>query len=186
MAGLETLAASGGSLARVASVASFFVSRVDTAVDQALSDIGSPQAESLLGTIAIANSKMAYARFRDTFSTPRWRRLESVGARVQRPLWASTSTKNPEYPDTLYVDSLIGPDTVNTVPPATLDAFCDHGTAAFTLEEGWDEASDQLARLRSLGIDLDAIAEKLQEDGVSAFAASFQSLLASIASKRGA
>jgi len=189
IAGLEELATTGADLSKVASVASFFVSRVDTAVDRALEEIGET---ALQGRIAIANAKVTYARFREVFSGERWERLAAQGARVQRPLWASTSTKNPLYPDTLYVDGLIGPDTVNTVPPATLNAFRDHGTVAPTLEvgpsaslrAGLDEARLQLARLAELGVDLDAITQKLQDDGVAAFAKSFESLMATIAEKR--
>jgi transaldolase/glucose-6-phosphate isomerase len=186
IAGLEKLAAAGGDPSMVASVASFFVSRVDTAVDNALDSLQPPASniQSLRGTIAIANSKLAYARFLETFSGPRWERLVAMGARVQRPLWASTSTKNPAYPETLYVDALIGPNTVNTVPPATIDAFHDHGTVASTVETGLDEARQQLAQLAGLGIDLDIITEQLQDDGVAAFAQAFDSLLASIAAKR--
>jgi transaldolase/glucose-6-phosphate isomerase len=181
VAGLEKLAAAGGDLSQVASVASFFVSRVDSEVDRALDVIGD---HTLQGKIAIANANATYARFREVFSGERWARLATKGARVQRPLWASTGTKNPLYPDTLYVDSLIGPDTVNTVPPATLNAFLDHGTVALTLTIGLDEARDQLARLADLGVDLDAITQKLQHDGVAAFAKAFESLMASIAKKR--
>jgi len=186
IAGLEKLAADGGFVSQVASVASFFVSRVDTAVDQALEAIGTPEAAALQGKIAIANAKAAYARFRERFSGDRWDRLAAQGARVQRPLWASTSTKNPLYPDTLYVDGLIGRDTVNTVPPATLNAFRDHGTVALTLEAGLGQTSAQLAlqALAELGVDLDAITQKLQDDGVAAFAKSFEALMASIAEKR--
>jgi transaldolase/glucose-6-phosphate isomerase len=192
IAGLEKLAADGGDLSKVSSVASFFVSRVDTAVDRALEAIGTPEAVALQGKIAIANAQAAYARFCEIFSGGRWERLAAQGARVQRPLWASTSTKNPLYPDTLYVDSLIGPNTVNTVPPATLNAFRDHGTVAPTLEAGpsaslragLEEARIQLARLAELGVDLDAITQKLQEDGVAAFAQSFEALMATIAEKR--
>jgi transaldolase/glucose-6-phosphate isomerase len=182
IAGLEKLASSGKAVSRVASVASFFVSRVDTAVDRALA--GTAGESSLEGKIAIANAKAAYARFREVFSGDRWERLAVQGAHVQRPLWASTSAKNPLYPDTLYVDALIGPDTVNTVPPSTLDAFLDHGTVAPALESGLEEARDQLARLAELGVDLDAITQKLQDDGVAAFARSFDSLIDSIAGKR--
>jgi len=185
IAGLEKLAARAGNISRVASVASFFVSRVDTAVDLALAAIGTPEAEALLGTIAIANSKLAYARFGATFSGGRWDALRSLGARVQRPLWASTSTKNPLYPDTLYVDRLIGPDTVNTIPPATLGAFRDHGTVALTLEKDWDEAQDQVARLGDVEVDLDAITDRLQDEGVAAFAKSFEALLNSVSEKSG-
>jgi transaldolase/glucose-6-phosphate isomerase len=181
VAGLEKLAAAGGDLSQVASVASFFVSRVDSEVDRALDVIGD---HTLQGKIAIANAKAAYARFREVFGGARWQSLAARGARVQRPLWASTGTKNPLYPDTLYVDGLIGPDTVNTVPPATLNAFLDHGTVALTLTTGLDEARDQLARLADLGVDLEAITQKLQDDGVAAFARAFESLMASIANKR--
>jgi transaldolase/glucose-6-phosphate isomerase len=184
IAGLEKLTVEGGDLSKVGSVASFFVSRVDSAVDLALETIGTSEALALQGKIAIANAKAAYARFREKFSGHRWDRLAAQGARVQRPLWASTSTKNPLYPDTLYVDGLIGPDTVNTVPPATLHAFRDHGTVAPTLEAGLEEARAQLAQLAEVGVDLDAITQKLQDDGVAAFAQSFQSLIASIAQKR--
>ena len=180
--GLEKLAAAGGDVAKVASVASFFISRVESAVDRALE--GRPQGASLQGQIATANAKVAYARFREIFSDERWETLAAQGARVQRPLWASTSTKNPLYPDTLYVDGLIGLDTVNTVPPATLQAFLDHGQMAASLEVGVDEARARLARLAELGVDLDSITQKLQEDGVASFAKSFEALMASIADKR--
>jgi transaldolase len=180
LAGLEGLAAAGGDLSRVASVASFFVSRVDTAVDRALEELGNT---GLQGKIAIANAKATYARFQETFQGPRWERLVAAGARVQRPLWASTSTKNPSYPDTLYVDGLIGPDTVNTVPPATLEALLDHGRVANALTANMDEAYAQLEQLSKLGVNLDAITEQLQEDGVAAFARSFDSLMESIAEK---
>jgi transaldolase/glucose-6-phosphate isomerase len=179
--GLEKLAASGGDLSKVASVASFFISRVDSAVDRALEEIGETE---LQGKIAIANAKATYARFREVFSDERWERLAVQGARVQRPLWASTSTKNPLYPDTLYVDSLIGSDTVNTVPPATLNALLDHGTVAPTLEAGLGKARAQLAQLAELGVDLKALTQKLQDDGVAAFAKSFEALMAAIAEKR--
>jgi len=180
IAGLEKLAAAGGDVTRVASVASFFVSRVDAAVDQALEEIGEAE---LQGKIAIANARSAYALFRDTFSGARWERLASRGARVQRPLWASTSTKNPLYPDTLYVDSLIGSDTVNTLPPATLQAFLDHGRVAAALEADPDEAQAQLARLVDLGVDLSQITQQLLDDGVAAFARSFDALMNSIVQK---
>ena len=180
--GLDRLAERGGDLSQVASVASFFVSRVDTAVDRALEK--HPHGSSLQGKIAIANTKMVYARFREIFDGERWGKLVAQGARVQRPLWASTSTKNPSYPDTLYVDNLIGPDTVNTIPPATLQAVLDHGAVAPAVETGLDKARAQLARLSELGVDLDAITHQLLEDGITAFAKSFESLLASIDAKR--
>ena len=181
IAGLEKLEAAGGDVGNVASVASFFISRVDSAVDRALAEIGETE---LLGQVASANAKAAYNRFHEIFGGERWDALAAQGARVQRPLWASTGTKNPLYPDTLYVDGLIGPDTVNTVPPATLQAFLDHGQASATLEVGMAQAQAQLARLAGIGIDLDAISQKLQDDGVASFAKSFESLMDSIAEKR--
>lgn len=180
IAGLEKLAESGGDVTCIASVASFFVSRVDTAVDRALEEIGETE---LQGKIAVANAKVVYALFQDTFSGSRWERLSSLGARVQRPLWASTSTKNLLYADTLYVDGLIGPHTVNTLPPATLQAFLDHGRAAPTLDTSLQQARDQLEQLSDLGVDLDAITRRLLDDGVDAFARSFDALMASIKEK---
>jgi transaldolase len=179
--GLEKLSKTGGDISRVASVASFFVSRVDTAVDRQLEAMGE---KDLLGKIAVANAKLAYVRFQELFSSPRWQKLAAQGGRVQRPLWASTGTKNPNYSDTLYVDNLIGPHTVNTVPKATLQAFLDHGVVARTLDVGVDQARDQVKRLAELGIDLEAVTQKLQDDGVEAFSKSFQSLMSSIAQKR--
>lgn len=170
---------------KVSSVASFFVSRVDTMVDRALEKHGSAQAKNLLGKIAVANSKIVYRRFRKIFYGEPFTQLRKKGARVQRPLWASTGTKNPTYSDVLYVEELIGPDTVNTLPPATLNAFKDHGKVwGVTVEEGLSEAESDLRRLKDLGIDLDAIAQKLQADGVAAFAASFDQLLAALEEKR--
>jgi transaldolase len=185
--GLEKLAANGPTVAtghpvnQVASVASFFVSRVDSAIDKALNNLNQAQ---MLGKSAIANSKMAYAEFKQIFSGSRWQSLKDQGARVQRVLWASTSTKNPDLVDTLYVDELIGPDTVNTIPPATLESFMDHGKAAETLTKDWEEAREQLAKLSELGIDLQAVTQQLQDDGVVAFAKPYDALLQSIADKR--
>jgi len=181
IAGLEQLAARGGDLRRVASVASFFVSRLDTAVDTELQKAASLD---LQGRAAIANAKIAYERFKTVFSGDRWERLAGHGARVQRLLWTSTGTKNPNYPDTLYVDGLIGPHTVNTLPPATLGAFIDHGIVAPALDAGVDEAKRHLDRLKSLGIDIDAITARLEDEGVRAFAASFDALMNSISTKR--
>jgi transaldolase/glucose-6-phosphate isomerase len=169
---------------RVASVASLFVSRVDTAVDKELERTGIPEALALRGAIAIASSKLVYQRFREIFSSERWKTLAKRGARVQRVLWASTGTKNPAYSDVLYVDSLIGPDTVNTVPPATLNAFRDHGKVRETVTEGVDQARAAIAQLGKLGIDLNAITEKLQEEGVKSFSESMEKLAASLAEKR--
>jgi transaldolase len=185
-AGLEKLAETGPAVAgghpvdKVASVASFFVSRVDSAVDKELEAIGNSK---LAGKIAIANSKLAYAEFKDIIQQPRWQALAARGARVQRVLWASTSTKNPAYPDNLYVDELIGPDTVNTLPLATLESFMDHGRVAETLTRGLQEAQSQVVKLAQLGIDLNAVSRKLQEDGVVAFAKPFAKLLESIGEK---
>lgn len=186
LAGLEARLVRGSKSLDVASVASFFVSRVDTAVDAALGAVGAgaEQAGNLMGKIAIANSKVAYAHFRQIFSGPRWARLAAQGARPQRPLWASTGTKNPIYPDTLYVDALIGPDTVDTVPPATLQAFLNHGTVASTLGEGVAEARAHLRALADLGVDLGEITRDLQDQGVAAFAKSFEALMEAIAEKR--
>ena len=178
--GLERLQRAGGDITRVASVASFFVSRVDTAVDHKLQTIG---AMDLQGHIAIANAKMAYVRFRAIMGTQRWQALARAGARPQRPLWASTGTKNPRYPDSHYADNLIGPSTVNTMPLATLQAFLDHGVIAPRVEMGWDEAQYQLARLADLGIELDIITEQLTEDGVNIFAESYDHLLGKITEK---
>lgn len=169
----------------VASVASFFVSRVDTRVDRALEEIGTSDAKALQGRIAVANAKMAYERFRDIFYGVGFSAQRKRGARVQRPLWASTGTKNPRYSDVLYVEELIGPETVNTMPLATLDAFRDHGRVrGDTVTFGLTEASQSLEALASLGIDLNAIAEGLQLDGISAFASDYDRVLAAIERKR--
>jgi transaldolase len=168
---------------RVASVASFFVSRVDTKVDKALEAIGSPQAQGLQGRIAIANAKAAYSRFRALMVEPEMQDLLAQGVRPQRPLWASTGTKNPAYSDVLYVESLIGSDTVNTVPPDTLEAFLDHGQVRPTLEEGVAEALNDLERLRGLGVDLDAATQELESEGVRSFQDSWDKLLAGMQQK---
>ncbi|MFW5942392.1 MAG: transaldolase [Chloroflexota bacterium] len=178
--GLEARAARGDDVSNVASVASFFVSRIDVRVDEKLAAIDN---RTIQGKVAIANARVAYERFGRIFSGRRWQRLAAKGASVQRVLWASTSTKNPDFPDTLYVDALIGPHTVNTLPPATLDAFRDHGTVARTLDANLPEAHEKLRQLETLDIDLDQITAELQEDGVQAFADSFNSLLAAIAEK---
>ncbi|MBS4034519.1 MAG: transaldolase [Ignavibacterium sp.] len=178
--GLEKLDSAGGDVSKIASVASFFVSRVDTYCDKELEAIGNKE---LQGKIAIANSKVAYELSHEIFSGERWNKLKSKGARVQRLLWASTGTKNPDYPDTLYVDELIGAETVNTIPPATLHAFLDHGKLSVTLDKNLREAKEQLTKLAHLGIDIDKITDKLQTDGVKSFADSFDSLLKSISEK---
>jgi len=169
---------------RVASVASFFVSRIDTAVDRVLDSIGTPEALALRGKAAIASSKRAYHLFREIFYGEPFAAQRQRGARVQRTLWGSTSTKNPAYSDVLYVEELIGPDTVNTIPLTTLNAFRDHGRVRPTLLEGVEEAESCLARLAVLGVDLNAITEQLLTDGVAAFADSFDQLLATLNEKR--
>ena len=192
LAGLEVYAASGGDLSGVASVASFFVSRIDAAVDEQLdaklasatSAAGRERLRSLKGKIAIANAKLAYQRYKGILSTPRWKALADQGAQPQRLLWASTGTKNPAYRDTLYVEELIGADTVNTLPPATLDAFRDHGRPRLSLEEDVEQARAALAALEDAGISLDAITSRLVQDGVSLFADAFRKLLAAIDRKR--
>jgi transaldolase len=186
LAGLAKYGASGGDLARVASVASFFVSRVDTMVDDQLSEIKDQRASALMGRTAVANSKVVYERFKVLFGNDGFANLQERGARVQRLLWASTSTKNPAYPDTLYVDELIGPDTVNTMPPRTIDAFRDHGRAKASLEQGLDEAQRVLDGIHELGIDLDEVTEQLQRDGIKAFSDSYDQLLQTLATKLGA
>jgi len=182
--GLEVYAATKNpDLAGVASVASFFISRVDSEVDARLDEIGSPAALALRGKAAIAQAQLAYQAFRRTFSGPRWEALAARGAVVQRPLWASTSTKNPAYPDTLYVDQLIGPDTVNTLPDATIDAFNDHGTIDRTIDDGVAHADAVWRQLAEVGVDMDDVAAKLERDGVASFTKSFDDLLIAMAEK---
>lgn len=179
LAGLEQLAGDqpDRDLSDVSSVASFFISRVDTEIDRRLDAIGTDEALALRGKGALAQARLAYQLFRDRFSGPRWDALAARGARYQRPLWASTSTKDPSYPDTLYVDQLIGPDTVNTMPDATLEAFADHGTVARTVDRDLDDARKVLADLEELGIAADDVSAKLETEGVSSFAKSFDDLL---------
>ena len=192
--GLERRAAEGKPVDHIASVASFFVSRVDTAIDSDLEykarHAESPEEkarlEAMLGKAAIANAKLAYAKFKEIFHGPRFADLKAKGAQVQRCLWASTGTKNPHYSDVLYVDNLIGPETVNTVPPATYTAIRDHGKVGLTLEEGVDEANALFDQLREVGIDIKDVTEKLQKDGLAAFVTSFDTLAESIESKRDA
>jgi transaldolase len=189
--GLERRAEAGQPLGHVASVASFFVSRVDNSVDAKLEEIiRSPadegtraKARGLLGKAAIANAKLAYERFQQVFSGERWEKLAAKGAHVQRPLWASTSTKNPAYRDVLYVEELIGPHTVNTMPLATIEAFADHGVATRTVDADVDVAKAQLASLAELGIDLDEVTRELQIDGVKKFAKSFEDMMAVVGQK---
>ncbi len=183
VSGLEDRVAAGGEIEGIASVASFFVSRVDTEIDARLEAIGTPEALELRGRAAVAQARLAYADFRRVFSGDRWSSLASRGAAVQRPLWASTSTKNPAYPDTLYVDSLIGPDTVNTLPDATLDAFADHGTPRRTVDEDGSDASDVWHRLAAVGVDVADVAERLEREGLASFVASFDDLLSALRDK---
>jgi transaldolase len=180
---ISGLEAFDGDLSTVASVASFFVSRVDTEIDQRLEAIGTPEALALRGRAAVAQAQVAYDDFLATFQGPRWQALAERGARVQRPLWASTSTKNPAYPDTLYVDELIGPDTVDTMPETTLEAFEDHGTLARTVDADPDAARATLDALAAVGVDLDDVARVLEDQGVASFAKSFDELMASLESK---
>jgi transaldolase len=180
--GLERLVAAGRDPSRVASVASFFVSRVDTEADRRLVELGR---EDLAGKLGIANAKLAYRHFRELFAGERWDFLAGKGARVQPPLWASTSTKNPAYRDVLYVEELIGPDTIDTMPRETIEAFQDHGEVrGDTLLEGVDEAERLLEELREAGVDYDDVVETLEAEGVSKFADSFEDLLAGIRAKR--
>ena len=189
--GIETLAASGRT-APVASVASFFVSRVDTVVDKLLQEMESraggakekERCRALQGRAAVANARLVYRKFGEIFGESRFLDLKRQGFRVQRPLWASTSTKNPRYRDVLYVETLIGPDTVNTMPLGTLAAFRDHGVVRATLDEDLEDARQTFVRLREMGVDMDAVTRKLQEDGVRLFADAFDRLLASIRSKQ--
>jgi len=184
LSGLEAYATTpGADLSRVASVASFFISRVDTEVDRRLEGLGTPEALALRGRAAVAQGKLAYRLFRQAFSGPRWEALERRGARVQRPLWASTSTKNPAYPDTLYVDQLIGPDTVNTLPDATITAFLDHGTVARTVDAGVDEAEADWTSLGDVGVAMTDVARTLEDEGVASFSKSFDELIGSLAAK---
>lgn len=182
--GLEKRAAQGHSLEKIASVASFFVSRVDGEVDKRLEKIGTPEAKALMGKAAVANARIAYAAFEEVLlNSDRWAKLAEKGAMIQRPLWASTSTKNPSYPDTLYVDELIGPHCVNTLPENTLEAALDHGKSEVTLnQDNLKKAKDELKALADLGIDMHEITNVLLvEDGVKKFSDSYTSLLGTIA-----
>jgi transaldolase len=175
--GLEQRMASGSPVSNIASVASFFISRVDNEIDRRLDALGTPSALALRGTAAVNQARLAYALFQKTFSGPRWDALEKAGASVQRPLWASTSTKNPTYPDTMYVDQLIGPHTVNTLPDATLEAFADHGTVARTIDADLGVSRRQWAELAMNAIDVDEVAAQLEVEGVASFIKSFDELI---------
>lgn len=177
LGGLERLAKSGKPLASVSSVASFFVSRVDSLVDGLLEKQKPSGYEALLGKAAIANARLAYAMFLKSKGSARFQALAAKGARVQRPLWASTSTKNPKYRDVLYVEELIGADTVDTIPPATFDAFRDHGKLRNSLTENVDQAATQMQNLEKAGISMKEVTDKLLVDGVKLFADAFHTLL---------
>jgi transaldolase len=191
LSGLEDRLANGLSLHQIASVASFFVSRVDTNVDGELDRIAeengavADKVAALKGKIAVANAKLAYREFQRTFSGMRWQALEKAGAQLQRPLWASTSTKNPSYPELLYVETLMGPHTVNTMPPQTLDAFRDHGVVARTVDQNVDEAERAMQQLAALGISLQQITDDLEREGVQKFADSYDELLDAIRQRIG-
>jgi transaldolase len=183
--GLERLVAAGKDPSKVASVASFFVSRVDTEADKRLDAIGTDAALALRGKLAIANAKLAYQHYLEAFSGERWEFLASKGATKQRCLWASTSTKNPTYRDVMYVEELIGPDTVNTMPQETIEAFQDHGRVAETLTKGLDEARKLFDDLAKVGVDYDSVVETLEREGVQKFADSFEELLEGVRAKHG-
>ncbi|WBB75464.1 transaldolase [Micromonospora sp. WMMD1128] len=178
LAGLEQAQANGHDLSKIGSVASFFVSRVDTEVDKRLEKIGSDQAKSLRGKAAVANARLAYERYGEVFSSARWQKLADAGAHPQRPLWASTSTKNPDYRDVIYVEELIAPGTVNTMPEPVVHAYADHGeTQADTITGGYDDARKVFADLESVGVDLADVIATLEREGVEKFAASWLELL---------
>jgi transaldolase len=192
-AGLEAYAAAGGELSRLRSVASFFVSRVDNKVDAAIAQrlaslppgaTERAELESLCGKAAVANARLAYAAFEHTFAAARFTALKSRGAHVQRPLWASTSTKNPAYRDVLYLEELIGADTVNTVPPATLAAFNDHGVVEARIRNNVPGAHEVFNRLTALGVPVSALIDQLEPEGVASFAKSFDDLLATLETRR--
>jgi transaldolase len=193
LAGLEQLVAAGGDASRVRSVASFFVSRVDGKVDAAIEQrLGSlppgaterAELESLRGKAAIVNARLAYAEFERVFGSPRFAALQAKGAHAQRPLWASTSTKNPAYRDVLYVEELIGPDTVNTIPPATLDAFNDHGVVESRIHRDMEAARALFGRLAALGVPVEALIDQLEDEGVKSFAKSYDDLLGTLEGRR--
>ena len=192
LAGVEHLVAQGGDPSKIASVASFFVSRIDQSVDKLIDEClrqtndADKRADltGLRGKIAIANAKLAYQRYKRLFAGARWEKLRAEGARVQRLLWASTGTKNPAYSDVLYVEGLIAPETISTMPPATMDAFRDHGRVQPTLEENIEQARQLMATLAKSGISIDAVTAKLVEEGVQIFADAFDKLLDALAGKR--
>ncbi len=184
--GLEERLSQNLPVNQIASVASFFVSRVDSKVDKKLEALGSEAARALLGKAAIANARLAYAEFLERFASKRFERLKAAGARVQRPLWASTSTKNPAYRDVLYVEELIGPDTVNTMPPQTLLAFAEHGESKVKLNASVEDEKKVFADLEALGISMAQVTDELEAEGVKAFADAFTDLLATVEQRRAA
>jgi transaldolase len=181
--GIERLVAEGGDPTKVASVASFFVSRIDTEADRRLEQADPPHAE-LLGKLAIANAKLAYRHYQKAFSGPRWEFLAGKGATPQRVLWASTSTKNPAFPDTLYVEQLLGPDTVNTMPEETIDAYQDHGDPEVRLTDGVEDAKRVFESLEAAGVDYVDVTETLEREGVEKFSAAFAELMQALQDKR--
>jgi transaldolase len=187
MAGLEQAAADGHDISQIASVGSFFVSRMDTEVDKRLDKIGTPAALELKGKAAVANARLAYELYEQKLNTPRWAALAAKGARVQRPLWASTSTKDPAYPDTMYVVDLVVKDTVNTMPEATMRAMADHGALqGDTVHGTYDEARRLFADLEQLGVSYDDVVRVLEEEAVSKFSVSWNELLETIRGEMGA
>jgi transaldolase/glucose-6-phosphate isomerase len=192
IAGLERRSAQGQPLEHVASVASFFISRIDSAIDKLLEEklkaTDSPDQKSLLqglmGKVAIANAKLTYQRYLEIFSGRQWQALADKGAQTQRVLWASTSTKNPAYRDVIYIEELIGPQTVNTIPPATAEAFRDHGKLRESLTEAVDEARDIMAKIEPAGISMKSVTDRLLEEGVDIFAVAFDQLLAAVEKAR--
>ena len=187
MAGLEQAVAAGRDISRLASVASFFVSRVDTEVDSRLDKIGTPEAAALRGKAAIANARLAYELYEQRIATPRWQALQAAGAKVQRPLWASTSTKDPAFEDTMYVVELVAPDTVNTMPEATLRATADHGQLrGDTIRGTYEESRQVFADLAALGISYDDVVQVLEDEGVEKFAVSWNEFLDTIQANMGA
>ena len=188
--GLEKRLARGEDISKSASVASFFVSRIDSLVEKIIAGrekTATPQQRALFdevtGKVAVANAKQAYQKYKQLFSGPRWQKLADQGAKSQRVLWASTGTKNPKYSDVLYIEELIGPDTVNTIPPATLDAFRDHGKVRRTLDQGLEQADAVMRKLEQSGISMKAVTDQLVEDGVKAFSDSFSELISAVGSR---
>jgi transaldolase len=180
LAGIEQAKANGHDITKIGSVASFFVSRVDTEVDKRLDKIGSDEAKALRGKAAIANAQLAYEAYTEVFGTDRWKALESAGAHPQRPLWASTSTKNPDYPDTIYVEELVAPGVVNTMPESVIKAWEDHGELKGDLTDKYDQARKVMADLKAVGIDFDDVVKVLEDEGVDKFEVSWKELLESV------